>query len=288
MPFDSPSFYVLLSLAILSLLLTAGALSRSRLKLPFYLRSLWLFCLVFVAAEWLGFGTAVWILALFSFCALREYFSLVDIRLEDRWGMLAAYLSIPFMTWLIQIDWYGFFIVSIPVYAFLVVPFLVALGGGEKRGTVFSIGVIDFGLFLQVYCMGHIGYLLRHSTWLGMLLVGGVALCDLVDRRFQPDGGGRIRTALLKYLLAAPLPFALALLLGARVGVPLPQGIGLGLLLPALVLTGNFTTAAIEDDLGIAPEELEPGKGRLMDSLRSYLFTAPVVFHYLRYSTEII
>ena len=30
--------------------------------------------------------------AVFSFAALREYFSLVDIRLQDRWGILAAYL----------------------------------------------------------------------------------------------------------------------------------------------------------------------------------------------------
>ena len=64
----------------------------------------------------------------------------------------------------IQIDWYGMFIISIPVYAFLVIPFLIALGGKQTEGTVFSIGAIDFGLFLLVYCIGHIGYLAFFST----------------------------------------------------------------------------------------------------------------------------
>jgi len=282
----SPSFYSLVALALLTVVLVVGALSRGRWRAPNYLRMLWVFALAFSAAELLSFTVAVWILAVFAFASLREYFSLVDIRLEDRWGLLAAFLCIPCVFYLIQIDWYGFFIVSIPVYAFLIIPFLVVLGGGEARGTIFSIGAISFGLFLFVYCMGHIAYLTRFSTWLGMLLVAGVALCDLVDRRYHPEGG-RLGVALRKYLVAMPLPLAISALLGSLAGVPATHRIALGFLMPALVLMGNFTLAAIEDDLGIADGDMGPGKGRLFCGLKSYLFTAPVVFHYLRYATEL-
>ena len=92
-------------------------------------------------AEITSLTAAVWILALLSFWMLREYFSLVEVRIQDRLGILGAYLSIPFMTYFIQIGWYGMFIISIPVYAFLAMPLLISIGGTEYRGTVFSIGV---------------------------------------------------------------------------------------------------------------------------------------------------
>ena len=52
---------------------------------------------------------------------------------------------------------------------------------------------------------------------------------------------------------------------------------------PFLVLCGNHTLRTLEDDLGVAPEKLEPGRGLLLDSLKAYLFSAPPVFHYLRW-----
>lgn len=42
----------------------------------------------------------------------------------------------------IQVDWYGMFIISIPVYAFLVILSLIALGGKQAEGTVFSIDAL--------------------------------------------------------------------------------------------------------------------------------------------------
>ena len=132
-----------LLLLMLGIVLAAAALSRGRFTLPGYLGYFWIFLLVCVITDFFSFTPAVWLMALVSFRALREYFSLVDLRLEDRWGILGAYLSIPFMIYLIQIDWYGFFIVSIPVYVFIVVPFLVTLGDSRGRGSLLSIGAID-------------------------------------------------------------------------------------------------------------------------------------------------
>jgi phosphatidate cytidylyltransferase len=281
-----PRYFLLLFLGIVSALLVVRSLGLSRPTLPSYLRYLWAFILILCVSEWFSFTAAIWMLAFFSFLALREYFSLVDIRLHDRWGILGAYVSIPFMTYLIQIHWYGMFIISIPVYTFLVIPLLVALGGVDSKGTVFSIGVIDLGLFLFVYCIGHIAYLAMFSTWMAALLIAGVAWCDLVDRVLVRRASSGIRLFLLRYLIAAPITVAVSVGMAGWMTLPIKHSLALGLLIPLLVLAGSFATAAIESDLGISKDRLLPGTGQIIHGAKSFLFTAPVTFHYIRYFWE--
>ena len=269
-----------LLLLLLSLVWVAARLSGGRIELPGYLGYFWIFLLVCVVTDFFSFTPAVWLMAFVSFRALREYFSLIDLRLEDRWGILGAYLSIPFMIYLIQIDWYGFFIISIPVYAFIVVPFLVALGDSQGRGSLLSIGAIDFGLFFLVYCLGHIAYLAYYSTWLALLLLLGVVACNVASTVTARQG--RISGFVLSCLIS------LALTLGLRSWTLVPMGpaIFLGFLIPVLVQMGTFTIDVLERDLGIGAADLEPGRGRVLDSLKSYLFAAPIVFHYLRWTMK--
>lgn len=254
---------------------------RSRL-LPGWVRALAALLVVLAVARWISLTAAIWLLAAYSFLGLREYFSLADIRLQDRWALLASYLCIPFVFHLVAIDWYGFFIVSIPVYVFLIVPILVA-AGRTSRGTVFSIGVIDFGLFLLVYCTAHIAYLMRFSLLLATFLVLAVAASDLLDRRLKLPGIPRpaLRTAALIVSLA------LGWFLVRAAGVPAGHAVAVSLLTPVLVTIGNATFAVIEEDLGISEARLGPGRGRTLNALKPYLVPAPVVFHYLRYFTEV-
>lgn len=267
-------------LVFVGLLLIAGFLSKGRLTLPGYLGYFWIFLLICVIIDFAAFIPAIWLMAVVSFRALREYFSLVDLRLEDRWGILVSYLSIPFMFYLIQIDWYGFFIVSIPIYAFVIVPFLVTLGDGQGQGSLLSIGAIDFGLFFFVFCLGHIAYLAFFSTWLVLLLLLGVVGCNAAGAVLS--GRGRVPQFLLSCLIV------LALTLGLRSWTLVPTGpaVFLGFLIPVLVHMGNHTVGVLETDLGISSADLEPGRGRVLDSLKSYLFTAPIVFHYLRWTMK--
>ncbi len=264
-------------LLLLGLVLAAAGLSRGRFALPGYLAYFWIFLLICVITDFFSFAPAVWLMAFVSFRALREYFSLVDLRLEDRWGILGAYLSIPFMIYLIQIDWYGFFIVSIPVYAFVVIPFLVTLGDSRGRGSLLSIGAIDFGLFFFVYCLGHIAYLAFYSTWLVVMLLLAVAVCNMASA--MTARRGRITGFVLSCL------FSLALMLALRhwTSVPTVHAVVLGILIPVLVQMGDYTVGVLERDLGISAADLEPGRGRVLGCLKSYLFTAPIVFHYLRW-----
>ncbi|MGD2069434.1 MAG: hypothetical protein PVI57_12225 [Gemmatimonadota bacterium] len=276
-----------LTLAVFFGALTLLAPIARRIGLPvpvaIYLPYLWAFFLFFAVAEFVSFAVGIWVLAVLSFLALREYFTLVDLRIQDRWGMLAAYLSIPFMFYFIQTDWYGMFIVSIPVYGFLVIPFAITLGGREPEGSVLSIGALDLGLFLLVYCIGHIGYLAFHSLWTAILIVAAVAVCDLLAWALASRDQSAVR-AVVYQVLGPALPVGtLALVLQPWTGIPLRHTLILALLIPVLVTIGCHTMDHLEADLGIERSRLEPGRGQVINTLKSFLYVAPVAFHYLRY-----
>lgn len=280
---DWPRATLLAVALLLTLLLAVSRWSRIRVPLRGHLPTVWLCVLALGLAELVAFEAGIWLLAVLCFLALKEYFTLVDLRWQDRWAVLGAYASIAFMTWFIQIDWYGMFIISIPVYAFLVIPFLVALGGKEPRGSVLSIGVIDFGLFLFVYCVGHLGYLALYSSWAALAVLLAAWISDLVAHRVaEARAPGLGRTA-LRCLVAAPLTALLFWSARTWTGIPSEHSIALGLLVPVLAAIGRFTIAYIEADLGIDRKRAVPGKGVFVDALRSHLYVLPVAFHYFRY-----
>ena len=266
--------------------LSLFTLLRNRIRLPtpvrVYLPYLWLFFLAFTLADLVEIKLWIWALAALSFLALREYFTLVDLRIQDRWGILAAYLTIPFMYYFLSSEWYGMFIISIPVWAFLAVPFAVALGC-ESEGAVFSVGVIDLGVFLLVYCIGHIGYLASYSTWMAVYLVSGVAICDLLAVVLKSRDKISLRATLIQILIPGPLLAALGFALVPWSGIPVVHSLILGFMIPALVAMGAFTMDCLEADMGIDRNCLKAGRGAVLNSMKSFLYTAPVVFHYLRY-----
>lgn len=283
MIYDLPKLTLIIIFGVLTIIRIARAFTKRRFLFDSYLGYSWLFFLSLIVSEFISFSIGIWVLALVSFWAIREYFSLIDIRLQDRLAIFGAYLSIPFMYYFIQIDWYGMFIVSIPVYTFLAVPLLVALGGKETEGTVFSIGSIDFGLFLFVFCIGHIGYLSLYSSWMAALLIISVLICDgaicLVRRK--------VRAAWLRlpasYFLPLPFIVVISLLLSGWTEIPAGHSVMLSLLIPLLVIMGHHAGSYVKNDLGIKEDLLIPGRGQILDNLQSLFYAAPVMFHYIRY-----
>ena len=270
--------FVLLSLVVIIIMF-----GKKQYPYSSYFNYIWIFFLILLIADFSSFYLASWGWGILSFLILREYFSLVDLRLQDRLGVLASYLSIPFMMHFIHTDWYNMFIITIPVYSFLVIPFLISISGKESEGAIYSIGTIDFGLFLFVYCIGHLAYISFHSTWIAAMLILNIAICDTAS--FIIDN--RIHTAwkkiLFKYLVPIPITITLTLLLSDWTGIPGIHSIMLGLLIPALIIIGNHTIIYFESDLGIERDKLKPGRGLIIDNIKSILYTAPVVLHYIRY-----
>jgi phosphatidate cytidylyltransferase len=268
---------------LLSFLLIVKRVVKFRFPYDSYLNYLWAFSLIFAVSEAVSFEIAIWILAFLCFMALREFFTLVDLRIQDRWGIWGAYLSIPLMIFFIQMDYYGLFIISIPVYGFLAIPFLVTLGGKEFKGTLLSIGIIDLGLFLLVYCIGHIGYLALFSTWWAIMLITDVAVCDVIALLLRRWKNRPWISAPSRCLISIPITVGITMALSYWTGIPWLHCIILGVMIPVLAAVGRHTIRYIEKDLGISRDQLHPGRGQVLDNLRSLLYAAPVVFHYLRF-----
>jgi len=268
---------------LLSLIGVISILSRRKSAYVSYLNYIWIFFLILVMAETVSFYISCWGWGVLSFFTLREYFSLVDLRLQDRLGVLAAYLSIPFMMHFVHTDWYNMFIITIPVYSFLVIPFLISLTGKESEGAIYSIGTIDFGLFLFVYCIGHLAYLSFHSTWMTGMLVLTIAVCDIASIFINSKVNIMWKRIIVKYVIPIPVTVTIAVLLGEWTGIPIIHSVTLGLMIPALVIIGNHTITYFESDLGIVKMNLQPGRGLIIDNIKSMVFTAPIVLHYIRY-----
>ena len=82
---DISKVLVILIFLAISLFLLFTKIFKIRFPYKSYINYLWTFSLIFAASEVISFGIAIWILAALCFMALREYFTLVDIRLQDRW-----------------------------------------------------------------------------------------------------------------------------------------------------------------------------------------------------------
>ena len=83
---------IILMFLVLSVLALLKRVTKVSVLRGLYINYLWTFFLIFTVSEFLSFNVAIWILAILCFVALREYFTLVDIRLQDRWVILGAYL----------------------------------------------------------------------------------------------------------------------------------------------------------------------------------------------------
>jgi phosphatidate cytidylyltransferase len=278
-----PSILLLCIFGLISVLYVVRAVLGGHHPLDAYLYRIWLLFVFITFAHVISFTVGIWILALICYTALREYFSLIDIRLQDRLGILGGYVSIPFTFYYIYSGWYNMFIIAIPVYTFLAIPLLVTLGGKETRGTVFSVGSIVLGLLLCVYCLGHIGYLTLYSAWMAVMLVMCVAVCDVIAYLVHNKIHRPSRSLIARYLLPIMVTVPLALLLACLAEISGLHAVILGLLIPLLVIMGHHTIDYVKADLGVNDDALLPGRGQILDTMKSLFYASPIVFHYFNY-----
>lgn len=280
---NTPSFALL---GIFLTLSVAGIIKLTLAKssaIGCYLSYSWVFFLILVVGDLFSFYLATWGYGILCFFILREYFSLVDLRPQDRLGILASYFSIPFMMHFVHTDWYNMFIITIPVYSFLFIPFLISITGKDSNGAIYSIGTIDFGLFLFVFCMGHLAYLSFHSIWMAGMLVLNIMICDISAFFIDKKTYKKWVEILFKYFSSIPFTVLITTFLSGWTGIPTKHSIILGLMIPAAVLIGNHTIMYFESDLGIGSKNNKPGRGLIIDNIKSILYAAPIVLHYIRY-----
>ena len=263
------------------------------------IQSWWWMIAILFACLLVSKTAAIIMFGFVSFLALKEFFSIVETRQADRRVIFWAYLSIPFQYYWVSIEWYGMFMIFIPVYIFLLLPMRMVLIG-ETKGFIRSAGITHWAVMLTVFCLSHIAYLLvlpvknlaAGAMGLVIFLIFMTQLNDVAqyiwgkslgkhpilpkvspNKTWEGFLGGVITITLLSGVVA---PFLTPL--------TLTYGLLAGLLISVSGFIGDVVISSVKRDLEIKDSgTLIPGHGGILDRFDSLIFTSPLFFHYLYY-----
>ncbi|ATQ45110.1 phosphatidate cytidylyltransferase [Caulobacter mirabilis] len=277
--------------------LTVSRPSKDYKELRQRIASWWVMIAILAAALLAGWPATVTLFAAVSFVALREFLSLAPTRREDRLIILAAYLAIPVNYAFIALDVYGIYLVLIPVYAFLITPWLMAVVG-QTQGYLSRVALFHWGLMTCVYNIGYVAYLTRTPAIETPAGAAGLVFFLLVATEFN-DVAQYVWGKLLGRHKIIPrvspnktwegfiggwLSTAALIWFAGPLFTPL-SGVGLAitaLVLPVAGFAGDVTMSAIKRDIGVKDtSKFIPGHGGILDRIDSLTFTAPIYFHLL-------
>lgn len=260
----------------------------------------WVMVAVLGAAFALGHSAVILLFALISFCALREFITLLPTRGSDYLALLAAfYIVLPVQYLLIALDWYGLFSIFIPVYVFLLLPVLASFGG-DTTHFLERTAKVQWGMMIAVFCISHVpalltleipGYQGRELLLIAWLVLV-VQLSDVLQYVCGKLWGRRKVAPQLspsKTLEGLVGGVSLATLIGATLYWITPftpiQALGMALLVNLLGFLGGLVMSAVKRDRGVKDwGHMIEGHGGMLDRLDSVCFAAPIFFHLLRYS----
>lgn len=234
-----------------------------------------------------------------SFAALREFLTLTSTRRGDHLALAAAFfIVLPLQYYLIWIDWYGLYSIMIPVYAFLLMPILVALRG-DTRHYMVRVAEVQWGLMISVFCVSHVPALLTLPipgyTGRNLLLIFFLVLVVQSSDVLQYVWGkllGRHKIAPLlspsKTVEGFVGGVVSASLIGAALWWITPftwwQAGLLALVINLMGFFGGLVMSAIKRDRGVKDwGRMIEGHGGMLDRLDSVIFAAPIFFHMVRY-----
>ncbi len=264
--------------------------------------SWWVMTGVFTFAMVLSRNISLGFFAFISFLALKEFLSLIPTRRADRRVLFWAYLAIPLQFFWIYLEWYGLFIIFIPVYMFLLLPLRMVMIG-QTQGYIRAIGTIHWGLMLTVFCLSHTAFLLilrrvdapAEAPGVGLVLFLVVMtqfndVCQFLwgkslgrSKILPKVSPGKTWTGFLGGVVTTTLaawqvgPFLTILDAG--------QSLLAGLIISIGGFIGDVNLSALKRDLQVKDSgSLLPGHGGILDRIDSLTYTSPLFFHFVYWS----
>ena len=263
------------------------------------IRAWWGMVAVLGLCFWIGPTATVLLFAFASLMALREFVTLTPTRLADHLPLVACfYVLLPLQYWLIWTNWYGLFVILIPVYGLLSLPVLAAFGG-DTEDFLTRTTKLQWGMMIAVYCISYTPALLMlnlrgfhgHNLLLLFYLLLVVQISDVLQYVVGKLFG--------KHKIA-PLVSPSKTVEGFVGGGLLAVGVGTALwwatpftplqaaaMSAVIVITGFFgglSLSAVKRSLGAKDwGEMIEGHGGMLDRLDSVSFAAPIFFHLCRY-----
>jgi len=262
-------------------------------------KSWWVMALIFISATMIITKLAFITIALISFIAFRELYSVLGFRQSDRSAIFWAFLAIPIQYYLAYIGWYGAYIIFIPVVMFLYLPMRLVLQG-DTKGIIKSMSSLQWTLMLTVFGISHMALLLSLPE----------------KESFSSGGRGLLLFLVFITEINDVLQYIWGKLLGRHKIVPKVSpnktwegfvggilsttaiGFGLGFLTPlstpnVVLVTfivalsgffGDIMMSAVKRDIGVKDMgNMIPGHGGVLDRIDSLAYTAPIFFHLVYY-----
>jgi phosphatidate cytidylyltransferase len=259
----------------------------------------WLMSAAFLVATLTGGVGSIILFALVSVLALREFVTLSPTSRADHRALAwAFFVVIPVQYVLVGVQWYGFFSIMIPVYAFLLLATRMVLTGETDR-FLERAATVQWGLMACVYCVSYAPALLLldidgYDAGSGKLLLFLVVVVQASDVLQFVWGKlvGRRRIAPTispnKTWEGFAGGVACATLLGTGLWWATPfnpwQAAAMSLLIALAGFAGGLVMSAIKRDRGVKDYGgLLPGHGGVLDRIDSLLFAAPIFFHVTRF-----
>ncbi len=236
-----------------------------------------------------------------SFLALREFVTLMHTRRGDHRSLLLAFFAVlPLQYVIVATREFDLFTVFIPVYVFLAIPVVSALGNDPQR-FLERTAKIQWGIMVCVYGMSHAPALLLlelpgdagRGAFLVLYLVVVVAVAQIVQEaasrrlRRRPVARAISRSFSWPGWLIGACAAALAggLLYWATPFKPVPAVL-MGFVAGGSGTLGEFVMKALKRDAGVRSwrgTASVTGAVGLLDRVAALCFAAPVFFHSVRW-----
>ena len=291
--------FIILAILVFSSIVLGiwGLFSKSKMltELKTRTKSWWIMCTLFITATIISNVITYVCIGFLSFAALREFYSVIKLRKSDRAGMLWCYLAIPVQYYLAYRGWYELFIVFIPVFMFVWIPFILVLQG-ETKMIMSSMAGLPTSLMLCVFGLSHMAYLISlpeidgfSAGGKGLLLflifitqindvmqfiwgklIGKHKILPKISPNKTWGGfiGGLISSVFIGYLMSFLTPLNEW------------QVIVVSFFIAGVGFVGDLVVSAIKRDMGVKDMgQAIPGHGGVLDRIDSLALTTPIFFH---------
>lgn len=266
------------------------------------LRSSWLMALVFWLGWMVGDRVALTLFGALSFFALREFLTLSPTRRGDHRSLvLAFFVVLPLQYWLVYAEHFDMFAVFIPVFVFLALPVVSALGN-EPLHFLERNAKLQWGIMVCIYGMSHVPALLmlrfpgynHRNAFMVFFLVLVVQVCmvtqHLVGRWLKKTPVAPAISSSFHWASWTSGMLVASVLGAALAGItPWVPGTAFAFSFIACLAgsLGHFVMKALKRDRGIpswgAQGRATTGAGGLLDRVDALCFAAPVFFHSARW-----
>lgn len=263
------------------------------------IRAWWAMVIIFaIAVIFEPTGTII-LFALISFLAMREFITLTPTRPADYNTLAPAFfLVIPVNYLLIWIEWYGFYVIFIPVWVLAFIP-LVSAVGNDVEDFMERSAEIQWAVLLCVYFISYVPALLildfpdypGSNSKLLLFFVIVVQASDVLQYVFGKLFG---KTPIVPLLSPNKTwegfigGVGSATLLGTLLWWATPgqwwQAGVLSFMICLFGFWGGLIMSAIKRDRGVKDYgRVLGGHGGILDRVDSLCFSAPIFFHLVRF-----